>query len=171
VLPSGARAEHLVLLLRQWSGDVVLLSNGPHELAVDQLARVRALGIPLIETPIAALDGDDDGRLRSVRFDNGETLDRDALFFFVGWQLRNDVARTLGCRLHDDGSIAVDSGQATTDDRVYAEAQAHVDCDRRGDAGAGGRRHERPRVGAIAGEDADHAVVASRAPAPASELS
>src|SRR5918995_1189625 len=59
-------------------------------------------------------------RLRQVRLDNGETLDRDALFFYIGWRLRHDVARTLGCELRDDGSIAVDSDQATTIDRVYA---------------------------------------------------
>src|SRR3954469_24222540 len=120
VLASGPRAEHLAVLLRQWSDDVVLLTNGPHDLAVDQLARVHALGIPIIETPVMALDGDDDGRLRRVRLDNGETLDRDALFFYVGWQLRSHLARALGCRLRDDGSIAVDSEQATTVDRVYA---------------------------------------------------
>jgi thioredoxin reductase len=81
VLASGARGEHLALLLRQWSGDVVLLTDGPHDLAVDQVARVHALGIPVIETPVVALEGDDDGRLRQVRLDDGETLDRDALFF------------------------------------------------------------------------------------------
>ena len=42
------------------------------------------------------------------------------MFFYVGWRLRNDVARTLGCELRDDGSIAVDANQATTVDRVYA---------------------------------------------------
>ena len=120
VLASGARGEHLAVLLRQWSDDVVLLSNGPHDLALDQLARVHALGIPIIETPVAALEGDDDGRLRRVRLDNGETLERDALFFKVGWRLRNHLARRLGCQLRDDGSIAVDTAQATTVDRVYA---------------------------------------------------
>jgi thioredoxin reductase len=120
VLASGARGEHLAVLLRQWSRDVVLLSNGPHELAADQLARVRALGIPIIETPVVALDGDDDGQLRRIRLDDGETLDRDALFFYVGWRLRNDIARALACRLRDDGSIDVDAEQATTVDRVYA---------------------------------------------------
>ena len=30
VLGSGARGEHLAVLLRQWSDDVVLLSNGAH---------------------------------------------------------------------------------------------------------------------------------------------
>jgi thioredoxin reductase len=120
VMASGARGEHLAVLLRQWSDDVVLLSNGPHDLAVDQRTRVDALGIPIIETPVVALEGSDEGRLRRVRLDDGEALDRDALFFYVGWRLRNDVARRLGCRLHDDGSIAVDSDQATTVDRVYA---------------------------------------------------
>lgn len=120
VLAAGARGEHLAILLRQWSDDVVLFSNGPHDLAADQLARVHALGIAIIETPVVALDGDGTGRLRQVRLDNGETLDRDALFFYIGWRLRNDVARTLGCELRDDGSIAVDSEQATTIDRVYA---------------------------------------------------
>src|SRR3954454_25093810 len=119
VLASGARGEHLAILLRQWSDDVVLLTNGPHDLAADQRARVHALGIQIIETPVAALMGDDEGRLRRVDLDNGETLDRDALFFYVGWRLRTDIARKLGCRLRDDGSIAVDSEQATTVARVY----------------------------------------------------
>src|SRR3954464_14318301 len=119
VLAAGARGERLAVLLRQWSDDVVLLSNGPHNLAADQLARVQAVGVPVIETPVVGLDSDN-GRLRHVRLGDGQTLDRDALFFYVGWRLRNDVARTLGCELRDDGSIAVDANQATTIDRVYA---------------------------------------------------
>ena len=107
-------------MLRQWSGDVVLLSNGPHDLAPDRFARMQALGIPINETPVVALDSDATGRLRRVHLVNGETLDRDALFFYVGWQLRTEVARTLGCELRLDGSIAVDASQATTVDRIYA---------------------------------------------------
>ena len=96
-----------------------MLSNGPHNLAADQLARVRAVGVPVIETPVVGLDSDN-RRLRRVRLGDGLALDRDALFFYIGWRLRNDVARTLGCELRDDGSVAVDSNQATTIDRVYA---------------------------------------------------
>jgi len=170
VLASGARGEHLAVLLRQWSGDVVLLSNGPHDLAADQLTRVHALGIPIIETPVVALDGDDDGRLRRVRLGNGETLDRDALFFHVGWRLRNDLARTLGCRLRDDGSIAVDPEQATTVDRVYAagncaEPRALVPAATGSGVAAAVAINVR-----LSFEDADRAVADSRAPAPASEV-
>ena len=170
VLASGARGEHLAILLRQWSGDVVLLSDGPHDLAVDQFARVHALGIPNIETPVAALDGDDDGRLRRVRFENDETLDRDALFFYVGWRPRNDIARKLGCRLHDDGSVAVDSEQATTVDRIYAagncaEPRALVPTA----AGSGVTAAVAINV-RLSFEDASRAVADSAAPAPASDV-
>src|SRR4051812_36533755 len=75
VLAAGERAEHLAIVLRQWSDDVVLLSNGPHDLTAEQLERVQALGIPIIQTPVAALDSDATGRLRRVRFADGQTLD------------------------------------------------------------------------------------------------
>src|SRR3954454_11962905 len=167
VLASGARGEHLAILLRQWSEDVVLLTNGPHDLAADQRTRVGALGIPIVETPVAALEGDDQGRLRRVRLGDGETLDRDALFFYVGWRLRNDLARKLRCRLRDDGSIAVDSEQATTVARVYgagnsAEPRALVPTA----AGAGTTAAVAINV-RLSFEDADRAIAEAAAPAEA----
>ena len=168
VLAAGPRAEHLAVLLRQWSDDLVLLTDGAHGLSGDELARVEALGVPVIETPVAGLDSED-GRLRRIRLDDGRVVERDALFFYVGWRLRSDLARTLGCELRDDGSIAVDGDQATTVDRVYAagncaEPRALVPVA----AGSG-------VTGAVAinarlsFEDADRAVARSLADAPASE--
>ena len=164
ILAAGARGEHLAILLRQWSDDVVLLSNGPHGLDADQLARVQALGIPIIETPVVALDSDDGGRLRRLRLGDGETLDRDALFFYVGWQFRNDVARRLGCQLHDDGSIAVNLSQATTVDRVYAAGNC-ADPRALVPAAAGTGATAAVAINArLSMEDADHAVTNSRGP-------
>ena len=170
VLAAGERGEHLAIVLRQWSDDVVLLSNGPHDLAADQLARVQALGIPIIETPVVALDSDETGRLRRVRLDDGETLDRDALFFYVGWQLRTEVARTLGCELRADGSIAVDASQATTVDRIYAAGNC-ADPRALVPAAAGSGVTAAVTINArLSFEDADQAVADSDAPAPASEV-
>jgi thioredoxin reductase len=169
VLAAGARGEHLAVLLRQWSPDVVWLGNGPQTLAADQLSRVRALGVPVIETPVVGLDSDN-GRLQRVRFGDGQTLDRDALFFYIGWQLRTDLARALGCELRDDGSIAVDSDQATTVDRVYAAGNS---ADPRAllPVAAGSGVAAAVAINArLSFEDADRAVIASRAPARASEV-
>jgi thioredoxin reductase len=168
VLATGARGEHLALLLRQWSDDVVLLSNGPHDLAADQHARLQVLGVHVIETAVAGLDSEN-GRLRHVQLENGRTLDRDALFFHVGWQLRNDLARALGCELRDDGSIAVDSDQATTIDRVYAAGNS-ADPRALVPMAAGSGVAAAVAINArLSIEDADRAVAASRA-VPASEV-
>jgi thioredoxin reductase len=168
VLAAGGRGEHLAVLLRQWSDDVVLLSNGAHDLSADQLARVQAVGVPVVETPVVGLDSDN-GRLRRVRLGDGQTLDRDALFFCVGWQLRSDLARTLGCALRDDGSIVIDADHATTVGRVYAagncsEPRALVPAA----AGAGATAAVAINAG-LSLEDADRAVArsATRTAAPA----
>jgi thioredoxin reductase len=94
--------------------------------------------------------------------EGGETLDRDALFFFVGWHLRNDLARTLGCQLNDDKSVVVNHDQATTVDRVYAvgncaEPRALVP------AAAGSGVTAAVAINArLSFEDADQAVADSR---------
>jgi thioredoxin reductase len=169
VLASGARGEHLAILLRQWSDDVVLLSNGPHGLAADQLARLHALGISVVETPVVALDSDHE-RLCRIRFGDGEALDRDALFFHAGWQMRNDVARTLGCLLRDDGSIAVDASQATTVHRIYAAGNC-ADPRALVPAAAGSGVTAAVAINtSLSFEDADQAVANSRARAPVSEI-
>jgi pyruvate/2-oxoglutarate dehydrogenase complex dihydrolipoamide dehydrogenase (E3) component len=58
-------------------------------------------------------------RLVDVQVAAGWTL-ADALFFYVGWQLRTELARALDCALRDDGSIVVSTDQATSVDRIYA---------------------------------------------------
>jgi thioredoxin reductase len=170
VLAAGARGEHLAVLLRQWSDHVVLLTNGPHALVGDQLARVKALGVPIIETAVAALHGDGTGRLRRVRLDNGQTLHCDALFFHVDWQVRTDLARTLGCELREDGSIAVDASQATTLDRIYAAGNC-ADPRALVPAAAGSGVTAALTINArLSFEDADRAAAALRVQSPASEL-
>jgi len=170
ILAVGERGEHLAIVLRQWSNDVVLLSNGPHDLAADQLTRLQTLGIPLIQTPVVALDSDDTGHLRRVRFNDGETLDRDALFFFVGWRLRTEVAHALGCELRADGTIVVDASQATTVDHVYAAGNC-ADARALVPAAAGSGATAAVTINArLSFEDADQAVADSDAPPPASEV-
>ena len=165
VLAAGARGEHLAVLLRQWSGDVVWLSHGPHNLAADQLARVHAVGVRVIETPVVGLDSDQ-GRLRRVRLGDGQALDRDALFFYIGWQLRTDLARALGCELRDDGSIVVDADQATTVDRVYAAGNS-ADARALVPVAAGAGVAAAVAINArLSFEDADRAVAALRPPVP-----
>lgn len=119
VLAAGERAAHLTTMLRQWSADVVLLTGGPHGVASEELARLEQLEVPIVEAPVERLESED-GALRRVHLAGGAALERDALFFYVGWRPRTDLARQLGCAVREDGSIVVDDDRATDVDRVYA---------------------------------------------------
>src|SRR5688572_8912784 len=53
----------LALMLRQWSRDIVLLSDGPSELSAKIRDRLRARGVVVHEGEIAMLEGTEDGQL------------------------------------------------------------------------------------------------------------
>ena len=118
MLAAGPRASHLGRLLRQWSADVVLLTNGGAE--PDDEAVLDAVGVPVVREPIERFVSTD-GRLTAVEFAGRESLERDALFFHVAMRPRTALAAGLGCELNDEGYIvAAPMDRATSVDRVYA---------------------------------------------------
>ena len=94
----------------------------------------------------------------------GETLDRDALFFYIGWQLRNDVARSAGLpvprRRLDRGRLRPsDDGRPCLRRRQLRRPRALVP------AAAGSGATAAVAINArLSMEDADHAVTSPRAP-------
>jgi thioredoxin reductase len=122
VSANGEVAMHLAPLIRQWSRDLILLTNGPVSIPEADLAALRALGIQIREDPIARLDGD--AGLERIVFATGETIARRGLFYRPTQSPRTELARQLGCALVEDGPIPglirVDESQQTTVAGVYA---------------------------------------------------
>ena len=102
--------------------------------------------------------------------DVAQALDRDALFFHIGWRLRTDLARALSCELRDDRSIVVDAAQATSVDRVYAAGNC-TDPRALVPTAAGTGVAAAVAVNArLTVEDADRAVAASAQPQSAPQV-
>jgi thioredoxin reductase len=123
VVARGVDVRHFVPLIRQWSRDLVLLTDGAAELEPDDRALLAALGVPVREERIARLD-QRDGKLEQVVLDSGEAIARSALFVRTTSLPRTDLAVQLGCELVDLGPIAglikVDETGQTTVPGVYA---------------------------------------------------
>jgi thioredoxin reductase len=123
VIASGEAARHLVPLVRQWSRDLVLLTDGPAEMEPDDRDLLSALGVPIREEPIARLE-QRNGMLEQVVFALGESLPRSALFVRTTSLPRTDLAVKLGCELADlgpiTGLIKVDETGQTSVPGVYA---------------------------------------------------
>ncbi|HEU4621886.1 MAG TPA: NAD(P)/FAD-dependent oxidoreductase [Burkholderiaceae bacterium] len=103
-----AKGAGLALMLLRWSSDIVLLTNGAHELSDDELQRLDRHRIAVNDRPIARLDGDAQGLLRHVVFDDGTVLDRDAMFFNTGQHQHDVLAKKLGCRFTERGGVQAD---------------------------------------------------------------
>jgi thioredoxin reductase len=142
-LADGEEGVHSALMLRGWSDDVVLLTDGPSDLDADGRRRLEAAGVAIEERPIARLVGDD-GQLAAVVFDNGRRLERDGLLVEAPLQQRSRLAQQLGA----DGaqgpmsadSVGVDSLHRTSVATVFAAGDICTDHPDVAGAIAGGAR-------------------------------
>jgi len=141
VYARGEVAMHLAPLVRQWSRDLVLLTDGPAELDGDARRRLAALEIPIREEPIARLDGGAAG-LAGVVFAGGEALPRRGLFLRPRQRPRTELAEQIGCALSDDervpGLIQVDAMGETTVPGVFAAGDVVTPMQQVATAAAGG---------------------------------
>lgn len=99
----GDRGVGLSLELTGWSRDLVLCTDGPPEIAPDDLARLDRNGIAVRQDRVVRLDGRD--RLERIVFATGEPLARHALFFTTGQEQQSGLATNLGCRMNDKGTV------------------------------------------------------------------
>lgn len=106
-------ATHRALLLRGWSADVVLLTDGPADLDAAERAALAAAGVPVDERPVVGVESAG-GTLRAVRFADGSALERDGLLVLAPLVQRTALAVELGAALDDAGTVDVDAFGRTT---------------------------------------------------------
>lgn len=115
------KAAAMVLLLRQWTDRLTLLTNG-HQPKVEPqtIAKLEAQQIPVRTEPIGRLKGRD-GRLESVELAEGEIVETAALFFAVATKRCCGLADDLGCELDEvHPHVKVDHRKQTSVPGVYA---------------------------------------------------
>jgi len=108
VLADGDRAVHMALMLRGWSDDVVVVTNGPSGLDDDQYRALAAAGVQVDERKIVEF-ASRDGALASVVFADGGELKREGVLVASALRQRTDLAAQLGVRLAPPGPVVVDA--------------------------------------------------------------
>ena len=95
VLASGELAVHKALLLRGWSDDVVLLTDGPSDLAAEDRARLAAAGIAIDERRVVELIASN-GELAEIAFADGGRMARRGLLVLAPLRHRSELSEHLG---------------------------------------------------------------------------
>jgi thioredoxin reductase len=121
VLARTEMAAHQAMLLRDWSDDVTLFTNGiaPND---DQRAELAVRGVRIEERPVSALIGDAP-ELSAVRLEDGEEIAIDAVFTTLRTRMASPLAEQLGCELEDGPfgpMIRTDPRKNTTVPGVFA---------------------------------------------------
>jgi thioredoxin reductase len=118
----------LSLMLKQWSSDIVLLTDGPSDLTEEIREKLRARKIAVHEGEIALLEGSNDGQLERIVFADGSALERSALFFNTGQHQRSPLAARLGCEFTERGGVAAGEHEVVTSvPGVYVAGDASRD--------------------------------------------
>ncbi len=108
VLDRGAAGVRRALLLRVWSDDVTLLSDGPADLDAEDAERIRAAGVTVDERGVAGLRGPDT-TLTVVAFADGGERPCRGLLVPVTLHQRSALAEQLGAVLAGPGPVVVDA--------------------------------------------------------------
>ncbi len=112
VVIAGDHLEMYTALIRHWSKDVTLFTNG-NALTAAQHDKLGTLQIPIVEVPIVRLNHTD-GSLHALEMQDGTRYAMTALFAPTPTRLPGDLAQQLGCKLNDVGLIEVNpSGQTS----------------------------------------------------------
>ncbi|HEU4841379.1 MAG TPA: NAD(P)/FAD-dependent oxidoreductase [Ilumatobacteraceae bacterium] len=108
VLDRGADAVHRALLLRAWSDDVTVLTDGPPELDEDAIAQLAAAGVAVDERRVEALRGPG-SELTDVVFTDGSARSLGGLLVPVVLHQRSPLAARLGATIAPPGMLAADA--------------------------------------------------------------
>jgi len=115
----GKGALALSLSLKTWSQDVILCSDGLARLSREDKRTLELHQIRIVTNRIDRLEGRQ-GLLRKIVFQNGDSVERDVMFFSTGQKQKSNLAERLGCRFNDKGFIPTNKKQQTNIKGVFA---------------------------------------------------
>jgi thioredoxin reductase len=122
----GKSGMGLAAKLSLWSRDLVLCTDGPHELLPEQIAALGKVGVKLLTQPIERLAGDA-GQLRAIQFADGSRLPREAMFVITRQVQASPLAARLGCEDRERRTVPTGEHQKTHVQGLYVIGDASRD--------------------------------------------
>jgi thioredoxin reductase len=122
----GERGVGLATTVSNWTRDLALCTDGPHELNDKQLAGLAKIGVRIFAERIERLEGND-GKLSAIRFADGSTLPREGMFVLTHQVQASPLAAQLGCEDQRKRSVLTGEHQKTQVKGLYVVGDASRD--------------------------------------------
>lgn len=119
VLMNGEMALEYLKMIRNWTTDLTLYTNGPATFDEAARQKMHSFGAEIVEQPIASLDHEK-GYLQTLHLTGGSARTITALYHRPAFVQHSLLPEALGCELNPQGFIKVDEAQKTTVAGIYA---------------------------------------------------
>ncbi len=119
VLGNGDGGFDFVQLIRHWSRNLILLTNGAATLTDEQRSVLGQLDVPIIESSIAAIEHKH-GLMSALHLNDSPSIELTALFTRVPFRQHSDLAQQVGASMTPTGLIAVSEFGQTSVPGLYA---------------------------------------------------
>ncbi len=119
ILATGDTALHMVPLIRNWTKQLSLFTNGPHGFTPEQLGRIEGMGVRVHASKVQRMEHQG-GQLKTVVTDDGTAHALNTLYARVPFELPGNMATQLGCKLTEQGHVEVSGMKRTSVPGVYA---------------------------------------------------
>lgn len=99
IIATSATSAYQAVLFQQWSQDITLFSNG-FEFEAEALDTLAAVGIPVVDTPVDAVETTNDD-LTGLRLADGRTISLQAVGVSSGMRANLEGLEALGLETYD----------------------------------------------------------------------
>ncbi len=119
ILGNGDYGFEFSKMIRHWTEDLTLFTNGISSLLPEQTNLLRQHNIRIVEKQVAQLQ-QEKGHLQSIVFEDGSKEALKALYTKAPFEQSCSIPIALGCALTEEGYIEVDAMQKTSVPGIYA---------------------------------------------------
>lgn len=119
ILANGNFALHYAQLIRNWTKELTIFTNGKSTLTQEQTDKISKHNIPIIEKEIAEIKHEN-GNLRQIVFKDNSTFDLKAIYSRPNFEQHCKIPEMLGCELTEEGLLKVDMFQKATVANIFA---------------------------------------------------
>lgn len=119
ILGNGDYSFEFSRLIRNWTADLTLFTNGSAKLTPEQYATLQEQHISIVEKTIRQLV-QEDGYVRHIVFEDGTTAPVTALYTHAPFEQHCPLPEKLGCGCTTEGYLITDNTQQTTIPGVFA---------------------------------------------------
>lgn len=119
ILANGNFAFHYAQLIRNWTKDLTIFTNGKSTLTQEQTDKINKHNIPIIEKEIEYLK-QENGTIKQIVFKDNSEFNLKAIYSRPAFEQHCRIPEQLGCELTEQGLLKVDMFQKTTIENVFA---------------------------------------------------